>query len=53
MDKSLVDLIGPYKIIRQDNDDPIILETLSIIDPGTGWFEIVHYDDKQDATIAS
>ena len=27
-------------------DDPIILKYLTIIDPATGWFEIVKYNDK-------
>ena len=48
-----VDLIGPYKIRREGHDDPLILKALTMIDPATGWFEIVHYNEKQAATIAN
>ena len=49
----LVYLIGSYKIRREAHDDPLILKVLTMIDPETGWFEIVHYNDKQAATITN
>ena len=49
----LIDLMGPYKIIRESHDHPIILKAITIIDPSTGWFEIVQYNDKQAATIST
>ena len=39
-DRLSVDLIGPYKIIRADHDDPLIQKDLTMIDLVTGWFEI-------------
>ena len=38
-------------MIRIGHDDPLILKVITMIDPETGWFEIVHYNDKQAATI--
>ena len=52
-DRLLVGLIGTYIIIREVHDDPLILKALTMIDPATGWFEIVCYNDKQAATIAN
>ena len=43
----LVDLIGSYKIRRECHDDPLILKALTIIDPATGWFETLQYNNKQ------
>ena len=37
-----VDLVDPYKIRIEGHDDPLILKDLTMIDPETGWFEIVH-----------
>ena len=48
-----VDLIGPYKIRREGHDETLVLKALTMIDPETGWFEIVRYNDKQAATIAN
>ena len=31
-------LIGPYKIIREGRNDPLILNALTMIDLSTGWF---------------
>ena len=39
----MVDLIGQYKI-RTD---------VTMIDPETGWFEIIQYNDKQSDTRAN
>ena len=37
----LWDIIGPYKIRREDPDDPLILIFETMIDPVTGWPQIV------------
>ena len=51
-DRLLVDLIGPYKIITEGNKYPLVLKSLTMINPATGWFKIVQYIDKRSATIA-
>ena len=43
----------PIKIRIKGHKDPLILESLTMVDPATGWFEILHYNDKQEATIAN
>ena len=45
-DRLLVDLIGPHKIRREGNDKPLILKSLTKIDPETIWFEIVQHNEK-------
>jgi transposase InsO family protein len=40
-----IDLIGPYKIGKGDSE--ITLHCLTMIDPATGWFEIVEIPNKQ------
>ena len=35
-DRLSVDLIGPYKIRREGNDNPLILKALTMIDLETG-----------------
>ena len=47
------DLIGSYKIRRQGRDYPLIIKALTMIEPATGWFEIVQYNYKQADTIAN
>ena len=37
----LVDLIGPYRMIIEDNGELFILKALTIIYPVTGWLEIL------------
>ena len=49
----LLDPIRPNKIKRKGHDSTLILKALIMIDPETGWFEIVQYNDKQIATIAN
>ena len=39
------------KIGREVHDDTLILKALTMIDPETGWFEIVQNNYKQSATI--
>ena len=48
-----VDLISPYKIRIEGHDEPLILKALIIIDPATGWFEIILYNIKQAYIIAN
>ena len=50
--KLCVDLIGPYKI-RRKGKDPLILKAVTIIDPLTGWFEVIQYSNKKAMTIAN
>ena len=47
-----VDLIGRYRIRRKDKS-VITMQALTMIDPATGWFEIVQYDDKRAITVAN
>ena len=47
-----VDLIGPYDFTYKGKVTST-LRALTMIDPATGWFEIVQYDDKQAITIAN
>ena len=49
----MVDLIGPYKIIREDNSDPLIIKSLTMIYPATGCFEIIQYKYKYAYTITN
>ena len=49
----MVDLIGPYKIRREGHDNPLIIKASIIIDPATGWFEMVKYNDKKSDTISN
>ena len=50
-DMLLVDLISPFKIRIELQDDRLIIKYSTMIDPMTGWFEIVQYNDSQAATI--
>ena len=46
-----VDLIGPWTKSLGSGKE-ITLRALTMIDPATGWFEVVSYDDKRSMTIA-
>ena len=53
-----IDLIGPYPFGKQNSKDPdkdtfIELHCLTMIDPATGWFEIVHIPSKRADYIAN
>ena len=50
--KLCVDLISLYKIIRKGKET-LILKSVTIIDPVTGWFEVTQYNDKKVTTIAN
>ena len=46
-----IDLIGPYTVTdRSDNDR--IPNTMTFVDPVTGWFEITEIPDKISARIS-
>jgi len=47
-----MDLIGPYEFTYKGKVMST-LRALTMIDPATGWFEIVQYDDKQAIFDAS
>ena len=47
-----VDLIGEYKIARKGRKK-LTMKAVTMIDPATGWFEIVRYEDKRAITIAN
>ena len=53
MEKLCVDLIGPYGIRLKGKKDNLRLKSVTIINPVTGWFEIVQYDDKIAITIVN
>ena len=46
-----IDLIGPYKIGKGKHE--VKLHCMTMIDPATGWFEIVEIADKQADEIAN
>ena len=50
--KLYLDLIGPYKI-RRKGKDPLILKTVTTIDPVTGWFEVTQYSDNKAMMTAN
>jgi hypothetical protein len=47
-----VDLIGPYTIQRKKRKE-LTLHCLTMIDPATGWFEIVPIENKTAAEVAN
>ena len=46
-----VDMIGPYQI-RRKGKKPLKLRAVTMIDPATGWFDIVEVTDKESQTVA-
>ena len=51
--KIFVDLIGPYVIRRKVRKENLQLKSVAVINPVTGWFEVVRYDDKITITIVT
>ena len=47
-----VDLIGPYKIDIKNSRKPLQLWCLTMIDPATGWLEIVEIKEKSSIAVA-
>ena len=52
-DRLSVDIIGPYKVRREGHEEPLILRSLTMIYPITGWFKIVQYNDRKAAKISN
>ena len=52
MKKICVDIIGPYKI-RMKGEYNLILKSVTMIEPVTGWFEITQYNNKKVMPIAN
>ena len=48
-----VDLIGPYNVKSNFKKKIPTLKCVTMIDPATGWFEIMQYDDKKSITVAN
>ena len=51
--KLCVDLIGPYAIRCKGKKEKLRLKSVTMINPVTGWFEVVCYDDKRAITISN
>ena len=51
--KLCVYIIGPYVKRRKGKKENLHLKYVTMINPVTGWFEIVQYDDKIAITIAN
>jgi hypothetical protein len=51
-DKMCIDLIGPYTIRRKGKKD-LICKCVTMIDPATGWVEILQYNAKRSITVAN
>ena len=47
-----MDLIGSYKI-RRRGTEPLILNSVTTIDPINRWFEVTHYSDNNAMTIVN
>ena len=50
MEQLWVYFIGPYKISKKGRE-PIILKTVTMIYPITGWFEITEYNNNKAMMI--
>ena len=51
--KLCVDLIVPYILLQKGKRENLNIKSVTMIDPVTGWFEVVQYDDKRGITIAN
>ena len=49
----MVDILGPYIIIREVHVVPLILKAFTMVDPETSWFEIIKYIGKQADIISN
>ena len=52
-EKLCVDLIGPYNITKQSNNEKLTLWSVIMIDPATGWFEVHEIKEKEAGAIAN
>ena len=46
-----VDLIVPYVIMRQRKKEKLNIKAITMIEPVTGWLEIMQYDDNRAISI--
>ena len=51
--KMCVDIIRPYVIRIKRKKENVQLESVTVIDPVIGWFELAQYDDKRAIYIAN
>ena len=49
--KLCVDLIRPYLMKRKGKKEKIHIKSVTMIDPVTGWFEILQYEDKRQISV--
>ena len=49
--KLCVDFIGPYKISRK-GEEPLVLKSVTMLVPVTGWFEITQYSNEKSMSKA-
>ena len=52
-DTLCVDLMGPHSFIHHPTKDKIKLWAVTMIDPVTGWFEMIEIKDKNAHTVAN
>ena len=52
-DTLCIDLIGPYKLKQPNKKMPLELWALTMIDPATGWFDMVPIETKRADIIAN
>ena len=52
-DRLSIYFLGPYKITIEGHDNPILPNSLTMIDTITGWFKIVKYSDKKADKISN
>ena len=50
--KLCADLMGPCKICRKGREN-LILKSVTMIEPATGWFEITKYNNNKSMTISN
>ena len=51
--KICIDIIATNVIRRNYKKENLHIKAVTIIDPVTGWFEVVQYDDKIAITTAN
>ena len=53
MNKLCVDLIEPYVNQRKGKKENLHLKAVTMINPVTGWVEVVRYDNKRVMNIVN
>ena len=46
-------LIVPNGIQRKGKEENLNIKAVTVINPVTGWFEIIQYDDKREINVAN